>query len=47
MKTIVSMVKIYTENADIPVVLHLNECLEEDLIFKCIRESFPFSKKNI
>ncbi len=40
-KPVVSLVKIYAESTDIPIVLHLDECLEPELIFKCIKEGFP------
>lgn len=40
-KTIVSLVKVYAESTNVPVVLHLDECLESELIFKCIKEGFP------
>ncbi len=40
-KPIISLVKIYAENTDIPIVLHLDECIEPELIFKCIKEGFP------
>ena len=40
-KPIVSLVKIYAESTDIPIVLHLDECVESELMFKCIKEGFP------
>lgn len=40
-KPIISLVKIYAESTDIPIVLHLDECAESELMFKCIKEGFP------
>ncbi len=40
-KPMVSLVKTYAEDTDIPVVLHLDECVEPELIFKCIKGGFP------
>ncbi len=40
-KSIVSLVKIYADTTDIPIVLHLDECLEPELMFKCLKAGFP------
>lgn len=40
-KPIIQMVKAYAEETDIPVVLHLDECQDPEIIFESILAGFP------